>query len=148
MTIRYRLGNDLDLDEVIALYRASTLAERRPMDDLAVAADMLRHANLVVTAWDGPALVGIARTFTDFSYVAYLADLAVHADHQRQGVGIGLIQRTRSALGPRATIVLLAAPGAAGYYPRIGLTHHDGAWVLRAADPFPAAHPPAGDADG
>lgn len=37
-----------------------------------------RHdADITVTAWDGEMLVGIARTLTDFSYAAYLADLAV-----------------------------------------------------------------------
>ena len=30
--IHYRQGNDLDLDAVIELYRASTLGERRPVD--------------------------------------------------------------------------------------------------------------------
>ena len=29
--IEYRVGNDLDLDTVIALYRDSTLGERRPV---------------------------------------------------------------------------------------------------------------------
>jgi hypothetical protein len=32
--------------------------------------------------------------------------------------------------------VLLAAPKAVGYYPRIGFTRHDSAWMLRASDPF------------
>ncbi len=82
--LEYRFGNDLDLDRVIELYAASTLDERRPIDDRAIMADMLRHANLVVTAWDGDFLVGIARTLTDFSYVGYLADLAVRASHQRK----------------------------------------------------------------
>ncbi len=40
-------------------------------------AEMLNRANLVLTAWDGERMVGIARTLTDFCYVAYLADLAV-----------------------------------------------------------------------
>jgi hypothetical protein len=31
--IDYRDGNDLELDELIELYRASTLGERRPVDD-------------------------------------------------------------------------------------------------------------------
>jgi hypothetical protein len=60
-------GNDLDLDEAAELYHASTLGERRPIDDRAILLDMLRHANLVVTAWDGGLLVGIARTLSDFS---------------------------------------------------------------------------------
>ena len=69
--IEYRVGNDLDLDEVVELYRASTLGERRPIDDRPRMAGMLAHANLVVTAWEGSLLVGIARTLTDFSYVGY-----------------------------------------------------------------------------
>jgi hypothetical protein len=32
--------------------------------------------------------------------------------------------------------VLLAAPKAADYYPHIGFTRHESAWVLRASDPF------------
>ena len=38
---------------------------------------MLAHANLVVTAWAGPLLVGIARRLTDFADVGYMSDLAV-----------------------------------------------------------------------
>jgi GNAT superfamily N-acetyltransferase len=138
--ITYRRGLDLGegddglLDQVIDLYAASTLGERRPIDDRAIVADMVRHANLVITAWDGELLVGIARSLTDFGYVAYLADLAVRESHQRRGIGVELVRRTRAALGPRSMIVLLAAPAAQNYYPRIGFSHHSQAWVLRAAD--------------
>lgn len=135
-TLAYRRGNDLPLDEVIDLYCASTLGERRPIDDREIMADMLRHANLVITAWDGDLLVGISRTLTDFSYVAYLADLAVRASHQKQGIGIELIRWTREALGPRSMIVLLAAPAAVDYYPRIGFTKHGSAWILKAGEPL------------
>lgn len=64
--ITYRTGNDLDLDAVIELYRASTLGERRPIDDRDRMGTMLRNANLVVTAWDGRLLVGMARALSDF----------------------------------------------------------------------------------
>ena len=134
--ITYRSGNDLALDEVIDLYRASTLGARRPIDDREIMADMLRHANLVITAWDGELLVGISRSLTDFSYVAYLADLAVRESHQKQGIGVEMIRRTREALGPRAMIVLLAAPAAVGYYPKIGFTQHGSAWILMAGEPL------------
>jgi predicted N-acetyltransferase YhbS len=127
--ITYRLGNDLDLDAVIELYRASTLGERRPVDDRARMAAMLAHANLVVSAWDGDRLVGLARSLSDFSYCTYLSDLAVRPSHQRQGIGRELIRRTQQA-GGRAQIILLAAPKAVDYYPRVGFTHHPRAWVL------------------
>lgn len=132
----YRTGNDLDLDQVIALYQACTLGARRPLDDRAIVAGMLRHANLVITAWDGDQLVGISRSFTDFGYVCYLADLAVRDSHQRLGIGLEMIKRTRAALGPRAMITLLAAPQAVDYYPKIGFTRHESSWLLKAGEPL------------
>lgn len=144
-SISYRLGNDIPLDTFIELYRASTLGLRRPVDDRETMAAMLRNANLVVSAWRNERLVGIARSLSDSLYVAYLADLAVHRDHQRQGIGIELIRRTRAAMGPASHLVLLAAPAAVDYYPRIGFTHHPQAWVLTATDPFP--HLRKGDDD-
>ena len=142
--IEYRYGNELDLDEVIELYRASTLGERRPIDERAIAEAMLRHANLVVTAWDGPLLVGLSRTLTDFLYVGYLADLAVRGSHQRRGIGVELVARTRERMGPRSMLVLLAAPTAVDYYPGIGFTRHDSAWLLRAGEPL-GRRPAAGE---
>src|SRR5579862_4757216 len=114
--IEYRVGNDLDLDEFIELYRASTLGERRPVEDRARMAAMLANANLIVTAWDGALLVGISRSLTDFAYATYLSDLAVRVSHQRLGIGKELIRRTQQAGGPHARLVLLAAPAAVDYY--------------------------------
>lgn len=135
MAITYRLGNDLDLDAVIDVYRDSTLGERRPVDDRGRMEKMLDQANLVVSAWDGEMLVGISRSITDFAYATYLSDLAVRVVHQRKGIGKELIRRTR-AEAPRATVILLSAPAATGYYPRIGMTQHPSAWVLREGDVF------------
>lgn len=134
--ITYRRGNDLDLDEVLDLYRSCSLGARRPIDDRSILADMIRHANLIITAWEGDLLVGISRTMTDFTYVAYLADLAVRESHQRRGIGVELIRQTREAMGPRSMIVLLSAPAAVEYYPKIGFTRHESAWILRAGEPL------------
>ena len=131
--IEYRLGNDLDLDAVIDLYIDSTLGERRPVDDRERMAGMLADADLVVTAWDGDLLVGISRSVTDWVYATYLSDLAVRLDYQSQGIGRELVRRTREET-PRATVVLLAAPKAVDYYPRIGMTQHNSAWILLPGD--------------
>ena len=132
--ITYRTGNNLDLDQVIELYRASTLGERRPVDERERMGEMLRNANLVVTAWDGDLLVGISRSLSDFAYVTYLSDLAVRVSHQNQGIGKELIRVTQRESGPGAYIVLLAAPKAVGYYPKIGFAQHPSAWLLRAGE--------------
>ena len=131
--LTFRTGNDLDLDAVIDLYVASTLGKRRPVDDRARMRDLIRNANLVVTAWDATLLVGISRAFSDFSYATYLSDLAVRASHQRRGIGKELIRRTQAA-APLAGVILLSAPAAVDYYPRIGFTPHPSAWVLKPGE--------------
>jgi len=128
--IRYRTGNQLDLDEVIELYRASTLGERRPVDDRERMGKMLANANLVITAWDDNLMVGIARSVTDFCYTTYLADLAVRDSYQRQGIGRELIRRTQDACSAQTRLVLLSAPKAVSYYPRVGFTRHEQCWQL------------------
>ncbi|WP_208853116.1 GNAT family N-acetyltransferase [Streptomyces albofaciens] len=124
------VGASLDVGEAAALYRASTLAERRPVEDAERFTRMLAGANLVVTArTEDGRLIGIARSMTDGAYATYLSDLAVDAEFQGQGVGRDLIRVTREA-APQAKLILLSAPGAVGYYPHIGFNHHDSAWTL------------------
>ncbi|MFF7076578.1 GNAT family N-acetyltransferase [Streptomyces lavendulae] len=124
------VGSGLDVEEVLGLYRASTLAERRPVDDVERFTRMLAGANLVVTArTDEGRLIGIARSVTDGAYATYLSDLAVDAAYQSKGVGRELIRVTGEA-APQATIILLAAPAAVDYYPRVGFTAHHSAWTL------------------
>lgn len=132
--IEYRVGNDLDLDQVIDLYKASTLGERRPIDERERFAAMLKHATLVITAWDGELLVGISRCLTDFSYFTYLADLAVRVSHQKQGIGKELIRQTQLHGGGGTSVLLLAAPAAEKYYSHIGFTHAPQAWLLKPGD--------------
>ena len=50
MTITYRDDVRPGLEQARELYRASTLGERRPIDDDARFAAMLANANLTVTA--------------------------------------------------------------------------------------------------
>src|SRR6266481_2279302 len=110
--IEYRTGNELDLDQVIDLYRASTLGERRPIDDRERFGAMLKNANLVITAWEGPLLIGISRCVTDFNYFTYLSDLAVRVSHQKRGIGKELVRLTQHHSGTKTNVLLLAAPAA------------------------------------
>jgi GNAT superfamily N-acetyltransferase len=131
--IDYRNDYVPTLAQARELYRSCSLGARRPIDDDARFAAMLANANLTVTAWDAAQLVGIARSVSDFAYCTYLSDLAVRESHQRRGIGRELMQRTRDA-APEATLILLAAPAAVEYYPRVGFTRHDSAWLLKAGE--------------
>lgn len=131
MPITYTRNAPLTVDDAIDLYQRSMLGERRPVDRPDIFEGMLKHANLTITAWEDERLVGIARTLTDFTYVAYLADLAVDAACQRRGIGRRLVDETRAQLGRECMIVLLAAPKANDYYPKLGFEHNPRARVLK-----------------
>ena len=129
--IQFRDDANITAEQAIDLYIRSTLGERRPVHNKETFEAMLKNANLTITAWDEDTLVGIARTLTDFAYVAYLADLAVDQQYQHSGIGKQLIANTQSRLGPECMIVLLAAPKANEYYEHIGFEHNPRAWTLK-----------------
>ena len=136
MNLTYEISRKISSSEFVDLLRRSTLAERRPVDDPPCIQAMLEHANLLVTAWNGELLVGVARSITDFAYCCYLSDLAIDQTYQKRGIGKELIRLTQTSLGARARIILLSAPKAEAYYPKIGFEAHPSAWMLPAAKPL------------
>src|SRR5581483_2318457 len=132
MSIHYEASRSITETEFVDLLNRSTLGERRPVNDPKSIAAMLRHADLLCTAWDGDKLVGVARSVTDFEFCCYLSDLAVDEAYQKRGIGKELIALTKSRLGGKAFIILVAAPKAEGYYSKIGFDGHRPAWILTA----------------
>jgi GNAT superfamily N-acetyltransferase len=135
MDIQFSASRPVTAEQFIDVLKRSTLGERRPIDDRHCIESMLKHGNLLCTAWDCEQLVGVARSVTDFSYCCYLSDLAVDVSYQSRGIGTELIRLTQMQLGHRCTLILLAAPKAAHYYPKIGFRQHPSAWVLGSGDP-------------
>jgi GNAT superfamily N-acetyltransferase len=125
----YQLEPDLTAADFIDLLKRSTLAERRPVDDGARMEMMLRNADLIVTARCEDRLVGVARAITDFAFCCYLSDLAVDEAFQRQGIGKELMRRISLEAGEKTKLILLAAPAAVEYYPRLGMVRHESCWM-------------------
>jgi GNAT superfamily N-acetyltransferase len=130
MSIEYKINAPVSTDQFIELLRESTLGERRPIEDRECMEGMVKNSNLMVTAWHGEELVGIARSMTDFHYACYLSDLAVHREYQKTGVGKKLQVITQGKLGPKCKLILVAAPTANSYYEHIGFTNNQRCWVL------------------
>jgi predicted N-acetyltransferase YhbS len=131
MDLTYRADAPVTAQQVADLFRSAGL--RRPVDDLDRIQRMIQGADLIVSAWDGERLVGIARSITDFAYCCYLSDLAVSADYQRQGIGQALIDRTRAELGDEVMLLLLSVPDAMTYYPRVGFEPVANGWIIHRA---------------
>lgn len=128
--IHYFKDRRLDIESVALLYEDSGL--KRPTKDLPRLRRMYGNSNLILSAWRGGDLVGVARSLTDFSYCCYLSDLAVKKELQKSGIGKTLIDLTRKIIGPQTTLILLSAPGAMEYYPRVGFeTVHNGFIIKR-----------------
>ena len=93
---------------------------------------MIDNANLTVTAWDAEKLVGVARALTDFVWCCYLSDLAVDQEYQHQGIGRELIRQIQAQIEDgEAALLLLSAPEAMDYYPKIGMTPIQNGWIIK-----------------
>ncbi len=133
MDISYSVEEQLNEAEFITLLRSCSLGARRPLHQPERIKTMCSNANLVVTARLNGKLVGVARSLSDFGYCTYLSDLAVSEEVQKQGIGRELIKRTREA-APDATLILLSAPAAKQYYPKLGMQKHEAAFILNAGE--------------
>jgi len=130
MSIEYKINTPVSADQFIELLCESTLGERRPVNDRECMEGMVNNSNLMVTAWLGEKLIGIARSMTDFHYACYLSDLAVHKNYQNKGIGKKLQAITQEQLGSQCKLILVAAPAANSYYEHIGFTSNQRCWVL------------------
>jgi predicted N-acetyltransferase YhbS len=129
MNIIYKVESSLEPSEFIDVLKRSTLGERRPIDDFERIKKMCENANLIITARLDGKLIGIARSITDFVYCTYLSDLAVDKEYQKKGLGKKLIEKTKKQ-APLATLILLSAPAAVDYYPKIGMKKHNHCFIL------------------
>jgi N-acetylglutamate synthase-like GNAT family acetyltransferase len=130
LNIQYKLNPKLTTDEFIDILNCSTLGERRPIDDKECIDGMIKNADIIVVAIDSDKIVGVARAVTDYNYCCYLSDLAVEQKYQKNGIGKQLISKVQEQLNDKCKIILLSAPDATEYYPKIGFTKHTSAWTL------------------
>jgi ribosomal protein S18 acetylase RimI-like enzyme len=130
MNITYKIASTVSVNDFIDILNRSTLGERRPVDDLKCIESMIKNADIIVTAVVDNKIIGVARAITDYSYCCYLSDLAVDVDFQSQGIGKMLIRKVKEQLGEKCKLILLSAPAAVSYYPKIGFTQHPSAWVI------------------
>ena len=127
--IEFKINASVAVEMIIELYESAGLA--RPVDDKARIEKMYTNSNLVISAWDGARIVGVARAITDFSWCCYLMDLAVRKDVQHSGVGRKLVEMVRETVGENSNVLLLSAPEAVGFYPKIGMEKVDSSFIFK-----------------
>lgn len=128
MVITYKINSKVEPHQLADLFRSSGI--RRPVDDLNRIKRMIDNADLLITAWEGDKLVGVARALTDYSYCCYLSDLAIDKDYQHNGIGHELITEVQNRIGDECMLLLLSSPEAMDYYPKIGMEKAGNAFII------------------
>lgn len=129
MAIHYKTNHRLKIRDIAEVYDSSGI--RRPTGDYKRLQRMFNESNLVLSAWDGELLTGVARSLTDFCYCCYLSDLAVRKEYQHKGIGKELIRLTKEYIGEHTMLLLLSAPEALDYYPKTGMEKAGNAFIIK-----------------
>ena len=127
--IEYRIGVPLKTTDIIEVYQSSGI--RRPIDDFERIEQMYQNSNLIISAWSNGELLGVSRSITDFHYCCYLSDLAVRLDYQKHGIGKELIRLTKEEIGDKVMLLLLSAPNAMSYYPKVGFDKVENGFMIK-----------------
>lgn len=134
-----------DRDELVGLYDAVGWTAYTLDPDLLVQA--LRGSTRVVTARYGEDLLGLARVVSDGATIAYLQDVLVRPELQREGVGRQLVQAALEPFEHVRQKVLLTddEPRQRAFYESLGWTElrEHGEGRLRAFVRFDDAAGPA-----
>ena len=127
-TIIYKSNEDITAEQLSQVFRTSGI--KRPVDDLPRLQKMLDNGDILITAWDGDQLVGIARSITDYSYCCYLSDLAVNKNYQSLGIGKELVRQTQLHISEEVALILLSSPIAMEFYPHIGFKKIENGFII------------------
>lgn len=125
----YRFVGDIatvDLDELSTLYRLAPLGDKPPR----ALETVFGNSMFGCFAYAGAALAGAGRVLADGLDCAYIADVAVHPDHQGRGLGSELIRRLVGLAAGHKKIILYANPGTEAFYRGLGFLRMNTAMAI------------------
>jgi ribosomal protein S18 acetylase RimI-like enzyme len=101
--------------------------------------DSLAGSTLGVVAVSDSRAVGMARVVGDGVKYFYIQDVAVHPDHQHQGIGQALLRRSLDRIANRAPspafVALFSTDAGAALYESIGFTRGDMTGMFQIIQP-------------
>ncbi|MEU0444296.1 GNAT family N-acetyltransferase [Streptomyces tendae] len=120
--------DEVDLEELSRLYLLAPLGNKPPE----ALATVYRNSRYLCFVHAGDALVGAGRALADGVDCAYIADVAVHPEHQGRGLGSDIIRNLVDLANGHKKIILYAAPGTEDFYRGLGFLHMNTAMAIWA----------------
>jgi GNAT superfamily N-acetyltransferase len=128
--------DDVDWGELSALYRVAPLGDKPPESLRTV----FGNSMFKCFVHEGGRLVGAGRALADGLDTAYIADVAVHPDHQGRGLGSAIIRRLVDMSAGHKKVLLYGNPGTEGFYSKLGFLRmntamaiwRDRAWAIKS----------------
>ena len=117
-----KYNNELSVKEYCAL--RSAVSWQPIIEEQAQAG--LNSSDFIIACRDDNNIVGCARIFWDKGYIAYLADVMVKPEYQKQGIGKKLVSECIAYIdnqlkdGWRIKIVIVSAKGKEQFYEKFG----------------------------
>jgi ribosomal protein S18 acetylase RimI-like enzyme len=106
----------VDWVELSELYRLAPLGDKPP-ENLAI---VFSNSMFTCFVYSRGRLVGAGRALADGLDCSYIGDVAVHPDHQGQGLGRAIVLELVRRSSRHKKILLYANPGREGFYDRLG----------------------------
>jgi GNAT superfamily N-acetyltransferase len=106
----------VEWDDLSELYRVAPLGIK-PASTLAT---VFPNSMFKCFVFADGLLVGAGRAVADGLDCSYIADVAVHPDHQGRGLGKAIILRLVELSAGHKKIILYANPGKEGFYAKLG----------------------------
>ena len=128
-------GEFVALGQLRSLFnRAAFWASDRNTDDMQTA---IAHSNPVVTAWEGPNLIGFARATSDGVYRATIWDVVVDPEYQGAGLGRKMVQTILAHPHVnRVERVYLMTTNQQKFYERIGFEENRSTTMVLDSQPI------------
>ncbi|HSK96078.1 MAG TPA: GNAT family N-acetyltransferase [Euzebyales bacterium] len=118
--------DEVDWAELSELYRVAPLGDKPP-GDLEV---VFSNSMFTCFVYAGATLVGVGRALADGLDCAYIADVAVHPEHQGGGLGRAIIGDLVARCAGHKKIILYANPGTERFYAKLGFDRMNTAMAI------------------
>lgn len=119
MSIVISTEDQINLEEVLAIYRANEWSSADKPDQLMAA---LRNSETLVTARRDGTLVGLSNAISDGHLVVYFPHVLVHPDYQGEGIGKKMMKVLMKKYDGFHQKSLVSDFEAVAFYQRLGFT--------------------------